>query len=430
MKQLLKGVVVSVLARQVRRLCKKHSVKVIGVVGGVGKTSTKLAIASLLGKTLRVRYEESRAGYQESNYNHLVSIPLIFFGHRMPSLFNPLAWVKLFMNNAKQIRGDYPFDVVVVELGTNHPGEIAAFQKYLKLDYAVVTAIVPEHMQYFNDMQAVANEELSVAAYSEKLVYNADLVAEEHRQPLQDAISYGIKQPASYHLANMLHSTGAYEADVMHNDAMFLHFKHEVVSETQLYSVLAAIIIGNELGLTQAQILSGMAAITPVSGRLHRLRGINNSLIIDDTYNALPEAVKAGLKVLYELEAPQKIAILGNMNELGAMSAQAHKEIGDLCDPAELSLVVTIGPDANAHLAPAAAAKGCTVKSFDTPYEAGEYVRPKIEQGAIIYAKGSQNKVFAEEAIKLLLADPKDASKLVRQSEYWLKRKQKSFQQS
>jgi molybdopterin-biosynthesis enzyme MoeA-like protein len=99
MKHFLKGIVVSILARQVRLLRKKHHFKIIGVVGGIGKTSTKLAIAQSLGKTLRVRY-------QEGNY-----------------------------------------------------------------------------MEYFNDMQAVSSEELSVAGYSEKLIYNADLLAEDYRQP-------------------------------------------------------------------------------------------------------------------------------------------------------------------------------------------------------------------------------------------------------
>src|SRR5690606_9297871 len=118
----------------------------------------------------------------------------------------------------------------------------------------------------------------------------------------------------------------------------------EVVSETQLYSVLEPSIVGNELGLKKTDILKGLAAALPVSGRLRRLRGVNNSIIIDDTYNSSPDAVKAGLETLYSLEAPQRIAILGNMNELGEMSAAAHKEIGELCDPGKLALVVTIGP--------------------------------------------------------------------------------------
>jgi len=422
MKRFLKSVVVSILAKQVRLLRKKHDIKVIGVVGGIGKTSTKFAITQLLGTTLRVRS-------QEGNYNDIVSVPLVFFGHSMPSLFNPLAWMKVFASNAKQIRGEYPFDAVILELGTDRPGHIAEFQQYLKLDYAVITAIVPEHMAYFADMQAVADEELSVAKYAGKLIYNNDLVEKKYSQTLEGAISYGM-QPAHYRLTSITHSKKGIETDVTHNDKPFLHFIHQGISEVQLYSALAAIIVGKELGLTKTQLLDGVAALTPVKGRLQRLNGINDSVIIDDTYNALPDAMKASLAMFYTLKAPQKIAILGSMNQLGAMSPEAHKEIGELCDPAQLSLVVTVGPDANTYLAPVAKAKGCTVKSFRTPYEAGEYLKTKVKKGTLIFAKGSQDKVYTEEAIKPLLANPKDASKLVRQSAHWLKLKQKSFQQN
>jgi len=421
MKRLLKWIVVTILAKQVRSLRKKHQYKTIGVVGGIGKTSTKFAIAQALGTSMRVRY-------QQGNYNDIVTVPLIFFGHdNPPNLANPLAWIKIFLDNARQIRGDYPFDVVVVELGTDRIGHIAAFQKYIKLDYAVVTAIVPEHMEYFHDMQTVAEEELSVAAYSDTLIYNADLVAETYRGILKNVLSYGYREPAEYQLTNIVNSAGTFTADITHKHKPFLHFTHQTTSQVQLYAVLAAVTLGNELGLTKAQILDGIAAIGPVSGRLQQLRGVNDSLIIDDTYNALPDAVRPALELLYGLKAPQKIAILGSMNQLGAVSPSAHKEIGELCDPKQLDLVVTIGPDAKHYLAPAAVAKGCLVQSFDTPYEAGAYVRSKIKPGAIILAKGSQDKVYAEEAVKLLLADKADASKLVRQSKHWLKRKQKSF---
>lgn len=422
MKKVLKNIVVAILGRQVRKLRKKHDFKIAGVVGSIGKTSTKLAIAQTLSKSRRVRY-------QHGNYNDIVTVPLIFFGHETPSLLNPIAWVKIFMSNAKQI-SNYPYDVVVVELGTDFPGAIAAFKEYLELDIAVVTAITAEHMEFFADMQAVANEELSVVQYAKQVIYNADLVEEVYRAGLPaDAISYALSDTtAEYHLANVFHSAAGFEGDIKHGaDEILLHIAHESVFETQLYSVLAASIVGNQLGLKKTEILDGLAAILPVSGRLRRLRGINNSTIIDDTYNASPEAVKAGLEALYKIEAPQRIAILGNMNELGAMSASAHKEIGELCDPSKLQLVITLGPDANTYTAPAAEAKGCTVKKFDTPYAVGEYLQSKIEPEAVIFAKGSQNGVFAEEAIKMLLADPEDASKLVRQSQYWMKRKKANF---
>lgn len=422
MKSVLKRLVVAVLGWQVKRLRKKHAFKTIGVVGSIGKTSTKLAIAEVLSKTLRVRY-------QHGNYNDIVSVPLIYFGHDMPSLLNPIAWLKIFIANEKQLGKDYPFDVVVVELGTDSPGQIAAFSNYVSLDLAIVTAIAPEHMEFFSDLRAVAAEELGVARYSKSVVYSTDFVpAEFHDLLPEGAISYSLSSAdANYHIANLYHSAGGFEGDIKYGSDIFLHFTHEVVAETQLYSLLAAVVIGRELGLKSTQILAGISTIKPVSGRFRRLRGISNSVIIDDTYNASPEAVKAGLSALYKLTAPHKVAILGNMNELGAMSASAHKEIGELCDPKQLELVVTIGPDANTHLAPAAEAKGCRVMKFDSPYVAGEYLQAKIQPESVVFAKGSQNGVFAEEAVKLLLADPEDASKLVRQSDYWLQRKRKAF---
>jgi UDP-N-acetylmuramoyl-tripeptide--D-alanyl-D-alanine ligase len=157
------------------------------------------------------------------------------------------------------------------------------------------------------------------------------------------------------------------------------------------------------------------------------LPGIKNSTLIDDTYNASPVAAKAALDVLYAGQAPQRIAILGSMNELGGYSPEAHREVGDYCDPSKLNLVVTIGKDANQYLAPAAAVRGCQVATFINPYKAGNYVGEQLQEGAVVLAKGSQNRVFAEEALKVLLANAGDADKLVRQSPYWRSVKAKQF---
>ena len=152
-------------------------------------------------------------------------------------------------------------------------------------------------------------------------------------------------------------------------------------------------------------------------------------MIIDDTYNASPEAVKAALDTLYGIEAPQRIALLGNMNELGDYSESAHREIGQYCNPEKLDLLVTLAGDANTFTAAEAEAKGCTVVRVDSPYDAAEKIKFALKPGAVILAKGSQNRVFAEEAVKQLLADPADQSKLVRQSASWLKIKQQQFNQ-
>jgi UDP-N-acetylmuramyl pentapeptide synthase len=115
------------------------------------------------------------------------------------------------------------------------------------------------------------------------------------------------------------------------------------------------------------------------------------------------------------------------MNELGKYGPSAHTEIGELCDPKQVNLVVTIGPEANKYLAAAAEANGCEVKTFDSPYAVGDYLKPLVEPGAAILVKGSQNRVFSEEAIKSLLANQKDTAKLVRQSSDWMAVKKKAF---
>jgi hypothetical protein len=115
------------------------------------------------------------------------------------------------------------------------------------------------------------------------------------------------------------------------------------------------------------------------------------------------------------------------MNELGGYSDKEHKRIGEYCDPHELSFLATIGPDANKYLAPAAAARGCLVKSFENPIDAGKFVKERLRQDTVVLVKGSQNGVFAEEAIKPMLALPADENKLVRQSRYWMRLKHRTL---
>jgi UDP-N-acetylmuramoyl-tripeptide--D-alanyl-D-alanine ligase len=135
----------------------------------------------------------------------------------------------------------------------------------------------------------------------------------------------------------------------------------------------------------------------------------------------------AALDVLYTSRATSRIAVLGNMNDLGRFSKGAHEQVGAYCDPKKLDEVITIGPDANKYLAAAAKKAGCKVTSFDTPYEVGNYLRPKLQKGMTVLVKGSQNRVFLEEAVKLMLDNLSDRTKLVRQSRPWLNKKEKQF---
>lgn len=417
MKQIARNIVVAILGWQVRRLRRRSDFRVVAVAGSIGKTSTKFAAATVLGERFRVRY-------QKGNYNDLVTVPLVFFGLPMPSLFNPFAWAVTFLRIEKQLRSPYQYDVIVVEVGTDFPGNIAQFKKFLRADIGVLTAITPEHMEFFADLDAVAKEELTIGQLSDKVIANADLCDVKYLSQLKDVVTYGTGKKADYRLGGIQHDKdGHQQFTIEKNGSQLLRERHASVAETQLYSIAAAVTIADLLGVAPSDIARGIAQIHSVSGRMRQLKGIKGSIILDDTYNASPEATKAALNTLYKIPAPQKIALLGNMNELGKYSANAHKEIGKYCDPEHLDLVVTLGPDANQYTAAAAEKSGCKVIPTTTPLEAAEVIIKHLKKGGAVLAKGSQNGVYAEEAVKRLLANPADAELLVRQSPAWMKKK-------
>ncbi len=413
-----RAVVCTVLERQIIRLRKRHQFQLVAVAGSVGKTSTKLAIANLLGQHKRVRH-------QAGNYNDRVTVPLVFFGGSEPQLFNVWAWLKIFSTNNAAIRRPYPYDVVVVEIGTDGPGYMKEFA-YLQPDITVVSAITPEHMEHFETLDAVAAEELGVFDYSKRVLINGDDVPGMYLME-RSFSEYSVTASEASYYAKPGNTTisGQKLQLALAGKAATSHTQYLGVQGAKI--ALAAAAVADMLGISTPAIAKGLPELKAFSGRMQLLHGIKDATLIDDTYNASPIAVKAALDVLYELNAPQHIAILGSMNELGEYSPEAHREVGRHCNPKKLDIVVTIGADAKQYLAPEAKAKGCTVKTFMSPYAAGEYVRKHSETSSVILAKGSQNGVFAEEALKLLLSDPANANKLVRQSPYWLTRKRTQF---
>lgn len=416
-KQLGKMIVANILEQQVVRLRLKHRFTVVAVAGSVGKTSTKLAVAELLGQHLRVQY-------QAGNYNDRVTVPLVFFGLTQPSLLNPFAWMRTFGAIAASLHHPYPYDVVIIELGTDGPGQMARFA-YARPDLTVLTAISPEHMAFFGTLDAVAAEESSVFAYSHRVLVNTDLVAPKYLVGKEYiAYSQQKKTSRSYYGESSRFNLGGQFLQI-HTPSGTVEAHTKFVGLQGASSVLAAAAVADLLGLKRAAIAEAIESLTPFAGRMQVLDGLKGSKVIDDTYNASPVAVKAALDVLYGAKTKQRIAVLGSMNELGGYSKEAHIEVGDYCDPKKLDLVLTLGRDAQRWLAPAARDAGCVVRSFTSQAACAAYVRKHMKQGAVVLAKGSQNGVFAEEVVKQLLAHPADVRKLVRQSPDWLKVKSK-----
>lgn len=415
LKKIGKSFICRQLERQVQQLRQNNNFVVVAVAGSVGKTSTKLAIAKTLGASKRVCW-------QEGNYNDRLTVPLIFFGHEQPGIYNLLGWRRILRANRRQLNKPYPYDIVVVELGTDAPGQLQDFA-YLQPDITVLTAIADEHMSQFKTLQNVAQEELVPLSYSKRSLLNVDDIPYDYL-PKQQHATYGLLTEADYQIIERKdHNLQGQKITLKLPKPKQMTVEISALGSQGAKIALAAVATADMLGLSESDIRQGLTAITPVAGRMQALAGKQGSIIIDDTYNASPLAMEAALDVLYDTDAKQRIAILGSMNELGEDSARFHSDIGGYCNPKKLDLVVTIGAEAAENLAPAAKNQGCTVSSFMSPYEAGEYVRRHLKPGAVILAKGSQNGVFAEEAVKLLLANASQARKLVRQSPYWMTKK-------
>lgn len=412
------------LESAVRKYFKKKDVKLVVVTGSVGKTSTKMAIATVLGEKYAVRVHDG-------NHNTHMSAPLAMLGIEYPDNVHSISsWIAVWRAIAIRMREKDDVQVVIQELGTDQPGDIAHFGKYLRPDIAVVTAVSPEHMEFFKTIDAVAQEELSVAAFTGLTVVNRDDIDQDFAKYAQTSQidTYGLGSGAEYQI--ILEPSNPLDGRIgqlVATEWGKVPVTLQVIGDQGVKAATAAACVGAKLGLTSQQVAVGLSKIRPVKGRMNILRGLEDSTLIDDTYNSSPLAVQAALATLYAIEAPQRIAILGSMNELGDTSAQAHEQAGLLCDPAKLDWVITIGSEAEKYLAPAAAQKGCQVKSFSSPYEAGGFAHSVLKPGAIVLAKGSQNGVFAEEALKVLLHATEEESSLVRQSDFWLGRKREQF---
>ena len=263
------------------------------------------------------------------------------------------------------------------------------------------------------------------------MIYNRDDIRPEFVDfaDCGQIISYGTEPSADYQMAIGKFTSGkGYRCQLIHADQTSRPFIIPVVGVHQLRVAGGAAAVALELGLDIECVMTTLENFTPVSGRMNILPGINDATIIDDSYNSSPLAVKSALATLYQLPAKTKIAVLGDMNELGETAADEHAAVGALCDPKQLDHVITVGRLAEQFLAPVARQNGCTVTSFTKATDTTELLARLANKDTTLLFKGSQGGIYLEEAIKPLLKNPADSQKLVRQSDAWLEKKRKFFE--
>jgi UDP-N-acetylmuramoyl-tripeptide--D-alanyl-D-alanine ligase len=426
MKNIFKQILIQVLKAEAKLVLKKYKPKIVAITGSVGKTSTKDAVYAALSKFYFTRKSEK-------SFNSEIGLPLTILG--VPNGWNnPLVWLKNIIEGLELIftRHKYP-EWLVLEVGADKPGDIKSVSKWLYADVVIITKIgkTPVHIEFFKTIEQLIEEKASLLRAAKKdglVVLNADdaAVFELQGKTKNRVVSYGFNEDATLVASNPVI---LYKKDMPDGAAFKVNYGGNSLpvliegafGANHIYAALAALSVSSGLGLDMIKSADAMKNYELPPGRMRLLEGVKNTWIIDDTYNSSPTAAEAALKTLEEVKTKgRKIAILGDMLELGRHTEEAHKEIGKLsakiCD-----IIVTVGVRAR-FIAEGALNQAFPEKNifqFEDSRKAGKFIEQLSGAGDIILVKGSQG-VRMERAVEEIMAHPENKTKLlVRQDAEW-----------
>lgn len=429
MKHFFKTIIVRILSWQAALLLRRTKPTIIAITGSVGKTSTKDAVYAILRQHMHARKSEK-------SFNSELGVPLTILGLKN-AWSNPLGWFKNIIDGFFVIAhpGNYP-KVLVLEMGVDRPGDMARLCEWITPDYVVLTRLpdVPVHVEYFDSPEAVTAEKMQLVSalpLDGTLIYNHD--DEQIRSRIgslpQTAIGF-----SRYSLSQFTASAD----QVVYRDgvATGLEFKLTHLSSTfalrvqgslgvqHAYNYAAAVAVATQFDIPINEAVRNLLDHQPPAGRMRLIPGLKHTLIIDDTYNSSPTAAERALLTLKELKGGnRKIAVLGDMLELGQYSTSEHEKIGALaatcCD-----VLITVGVRAR-KMAAGALANGLSEKhiyQYDSIERVAAELQPMLKRDDLILVKASQS-IRGEKLIYELMAEPQRAAELlVRQDTEWQRR--------
>lgn len=416
------------IAKKAKKLIEKHKPIIIGVTGSVGKTSTRNAIATLLGAKFDV-------APSIKNYNNEFGLPLTILGRTSPgrSLFG---WLSILLSSPKK----FP-QVFVLEYAIDRPGDMDVLCAIAKPNIAVMTRISTVHAEYFRSVEQLAEEKaklLEAVPEDGLVVLNADdprvmgLVQHASAPHLTygfssaanvQAIDYGVwtREDFSFEPGELFSKLSF---GVLQNDQRLDVEMKNALGRSTASALLAAIAVVRHLGVSDQEIMAAIPQVKFEPGRMHPIPGIKGSLILDSSYNAAPASMSAALEVLGEFhpaEGARRIAVLGHMAELGQYSAEEHRLVGLKAAEVGVDVLVTVGEMARdiRRGAIEAGLEESKTQHFENATEAGRWLDASVKKGDIVLVKGSQS-ARMEKAVKDIMAEPMRASELlVRQEDYW-----------
>jgi UDP-N-acetylmuramyl pentapeptide synthase len=438
LKQSAKSLIIKILAWESKLILKKYQPKIIAVTGNIGKTSVKDAIFSVMAQSYPTRKSEK-------SYNSDFGIPLTVIGR--PSAWSSVwGWFLVMVEGLHLLLVKHPYpEWLVLEVGADRPGDIKRIAGWLRCDIVVMTTIpkIPVHVEFFKDVTELVEEKFQLAlslSAGGTVIINTD---DEHQSELlrrltlrpielqPRVITYGAITEADLRASDCELTYNQDESGLSWPSG--LRFNLQVVGERypialsgvigrhQVSVVLAALAVARSLSLDLGVAGEALALHEPSPGRLRTLLGLKKTLIIDDSYNSSPLAVAGALETLRELVVlGRRIAVLGDMMELGSYTIEAHRQIGALA-AATCDYLLVVGVRAK-FIAEGAREKGLSADKigfYDGPREAGRWLQNFIQTGDVILIKGSQS-VRLERTVEEIMAFPEEKEKLlVRQDKEW-----------
>ncbi|KND49696.1 MAG: UDP-N-acetylmuramoyl-tripeptide--D-alanyl-D-alanine ligase [Parcubacteria bacterium C7867-008] len=430
MKSLLRTLFALVLGWLAAGIVRKYKPKIVMVTGSVGKTSTKDAVAAALSTGYYVRRSEK-------SFNSEFGVPLTIIGVGSPWA-SPAAWLRVF-GEAFAVRffpTHYP-NLLVLEVGADRPGDLAKIMKIALPDAVVVTKLpeVPVHVEAYPTPAAVREEEFYPAYALDEgmpLIMNAEdeyAIAMSARLTAR-TFTFGVGEQADVRITHPKvfvegGRVSGMQAILKVSDEESPLTVYDTVGQPALYAPAAAVATAVALGLSVEDALEGLKAFAPPPGRARILSGKDGAVLIDDSYNSSPTATVEALASLNLVAGEQnlrRIAILGDMLELGRYSHEEHERIGTLA-ARQTDLLVTVGIRARGIAAAAleAGMSETSIQQFSTSEEAATALTELIGKGDAVLIKGSQS-IRTERITEALLSAPEDQELLVRQSLQWKSR--------
>ena len=402
------------------RIINRYEPEVVAITGSVGKTSTKEAIfAALTGQS-----KEKIKGVRRSkgNFNNELGAPLAIIGDfkdedlKIISRDQPagtkkfqkiIFWLKAILVGKFYafwpFKPDYP-QILVLEYGADKPGDIKNMLSLARPKTAVVTAVgeIPVHVEFYQGPEEVAKEKakiiepLSVNGFA-ILNFDDKKVFEMKEKTRAKIITFGFNEGADIKISNF--ENRSFEGKpqgisfkIEYEGNFVPVFLKNVLGRAQAYASAAAFAVGVSFGLNLVEIADSLERnYHPPKRRTSILEGIKNTFVIDDSYNASPLSVREALEILKSLEAKRKIAVLGDMLELGEFSIEEHQKIGKIAGQVA-DVLVAVGPRAK-FLAQAAEKEGLPKNKifvFETANDACEKIDDLIKEGDLILIKASR----------------------------------------